>query len=225
MITHPTIKSLVLIILVSISVQGFSQELTSTADKPVSDSISNSSLRTKNIMMLGVGSTLLNRDIIAPETENFIQIQLKHFIFNSINVNGNLKKFDIQNYDFDTNGFLSGDLNIEWYISQHRKLSPFIYLGAGILTSYDFEDQNYKVQSGLGLDYLIANKIAIAVSVEANYIYDEQKGSQLLQNADHLYFNALLGLHFYFGNIKSNKSKKLKANQTSVILSNPIEFN
>ena len=225
MITNSTIKSLVLIILISISVQGFSQELTSIVEKPVSNSISNSNLRTNSIVMLGVGTSLVNRDIIAPEMENFIQVQFKHFIFNSINVNGNLKKFDIKNYDFDTNGFLSGDLNIEWYMSKNRKLSPFIYLGPGILTSYDFEDQNYKVQGGLGLDYLIANKVAIVASVEANYIYDEQNGSQLLQNADHLYFNALLGLHFYLGNIKSNTSKKLKANQSSVILSNPIEIN
>ncbi|MCB0382124.1 MAG: hypothetical protein KDD05_02120, partial [Psychroserpens sp.] len=165
MITNSTIKSLVLIILISISVQGFSQELTSIVEKPVSNSISNSNLRTNSIVMLGVGTSLVNRDIIAPEMENFIQVQFKHFIFNSINVNGNLKKFDIKNYDFDTNGFLSGDLNIEWYMSKNRKLSPFIYLGPGILTSYDFEDQNYKVQGGLGLDYLIANKIAIVASV------------------------------------------------------------
>lgn len=49
--------------------------------------------------------------------------------------------------------------------------------------------------------------------------------SQLLQEADQLYFNALIGLHFYIGNSKSTQSQKIKKNQASIINSNPIEVN
>lgn len=225
MIKKTTKNRLVLAMIVLLSIQSFAQELTSVGEKPVTDSISNSSLRAKNVIMLGVGSTLLNGDMNSPDYENFIQIQIKRFITPNLNVNGNLKKFDIKDYSFKTEGFLSGDLNIEWYFFPNKKLTPYVYVGAGILTSNNFVDQNYKVQGGLGLDYLITQNIALTGSIETNYIYDEQKGSQLLQESDQLYFNALLGLHFYIGNIKSSKQQKIKKNQTSIINSNPIEIN
>ena len=225
MIKPTTIKRSISCVMILLSLQCLAQELTTVGEKPISDSISKSSIRAKNIIMLGAGSTLLNRDIITPDIENFIQIQYKRFITPNLNINGNLKKFDIENYDFDTNGFLSGDLNLEWYVFPSHKLSPFVYLGAGILASNDYKDQNYKVQGGLGVDYLILDKLAIVASIEADYIYDEQKGSQLLQEADQLYFNALIGLHFYIGNSKSTQSQKINKNQASIINSNPIEVN
>ncbi|WP_040251343.1 hypothetical protein [Psychroserpens mesophilus] len=225
MIKPTRIKRSISCVLILLSLQCFTQELTTVGEKPISDSILKSSIRAKNIIMFGVGSTLLNRDVITPDIENFIQIQYKRFITPNLNINGNLKKFDIKNYDFDSNGFLSGDLNLEWYVFPSHKLSPFGYLGAGILASNDYQDQNYKVQGGLGIDYLLLAKLAIVASIEADYIYDEQKGSQLLQVADQLYFNALIGLCFYIGNSKSNKLQKVKKNHTSIINSNPIEVN
>lgn len=225
MIKSTTKKRLILMAIVLLSIQSIAQELTTIGETPIADSLLTSNLRAKTVIMVGAGSTLLNRNINSPDYENFIQIQLKRFISPSFNINGNLKKFDIKNYDFETHGFLSGDLNLEWYVIPNSKLTPYIYLGAGILTSNDFEDQNYKIQGGFGLDYLLTNKIAITGALETNYIYDEQKGSQLLQEADHLYFNALLGLHLYIGNTKSSARKKIKKNQASTINSNRIEMN
>jgi curli production assembly/transport component CsgG len=225
MIKPTTKKCLVLLAVLILSIQSFAQELTTVGETPVADSLSKSSLRSKTIIMVGVGSTLLNGDLNSPDYENFIQLQLKQFITHNLNINGNLKKFDIKTYDFKDNGFLSGDLNVEWYVFPNHKLTPSVYVGAGILTSNNLEDQNYKIQGGLGLDYLITNKIAVAASLETNYIYDEQKGSQLLQEANHLYFNALLGLHFYLGNSKSTTTKKSKKNQVSIINSNLIGSN
>lgn len=225
MIKPTKIKYAILSVIILLSIQSFAQELSTVGEKPVSDSLSNSNLRTKNIIMVGVGSTLLNGDLNAPEYENFIQIQYKRFITSNLNINGNLKKFNIKDYNFETNGFLSGDLNMEWYVFPNNKFTPYVYLGAGILTSNDFDDQNYKVQGGFGVDYLITDKIALTGSIEANYIYDKQKGSQLLEEADQLYFNALIGLHFYIGDKKSSSSQKSKQNQTSTINSNQIEIN
>lgn len=225
MIKPTTIKPVILGLMLLLSAQCLAQDLLKIGEQTASDSLSSSNLRAKNIIMLGVGSALVNGDTASPEYENFIQIQYKRFITSYLNINGSLKKFDIKNYDFDTNGFLSGDLNLEWYVLPNRKLSPYVFLGAGILASNDFEDQNYKVQGGFGLDYLITNNIAITGSIEANYVYDEQKGSLLMQGIDELYFNALLGLHFYIGSKKSASLKKTKENQSSTINSNLIGMN
>jgi len=224
MIKPTTMRPVILGLMLLLSVQCIAQELATVGEKSTSDSLS--SLRPKNIIMVGFGSTLLNTEKISPEVENFIQIQYKRFITSNLNINGNLKKFDIEDYDFETIGFLSGDLNVEWYVFPNHKFTPYIYVGAGILTSNDFNDQNYKVQGGLGIDYLITNKIALTASIESNYVYDEQKGSQIMLGIDELYFNALVGLNFYIGcGNSSSSSNKIKQNQTSIINSNPIEVN
>jgi len=177
--------------------------------------------RSRNVIMLGAGSTLVNGDLNAPEYENFFQLQYKRFIHQNLNISGNLKKFDIENYDFDTNGFLSGDINLEWYVLPTNRFSPYLFLGIGILTSNDFKDQNYKAQGGIGVEFLITNCLAVSASAEANYIYDAQKGSQLLQEADNAYYNALIGVHIYFGDQQVSKKKK-REGKASVIDSNLI---
>ena len=72
------------------------------------------------------------------------------------------------------------------------------------------------------VDYLITDKIALTGSIEANYVYDEQKGSKIMQEVNQLYVNALIGLHFYIGSHTSSSLQKVKKNQTSIIDSNSI---
>ncbi|MEM5566759.1 hypothetical protein WNY78_16685 [Psychroserpens sp. AS72] len=227
--THINYFIYVLILLFTVKLSA--QELLDIGEKPASDSLLTTSLRSKNAISFGAGSALLNGDFNTPDFENFLEFQLKRFITPKFVISGNLKKFDVENYDFDEIGFLSGDLNIEWYLFPNNKFTPYLFAGPGILISNDFEDKNYKAQGGLGLDFLINNWFGIVATLEANYIYDEQNGSQLLQEADGLYYNATVGLQFYFGNgtnstrvsKKKKKEKEMtKKQQSSIIDSNWI---
>lgn len=223
MIKTTCINYLVLCLVFLFTVDSFAQELLDIGEKPVSDTLQIASLRSKNAISFGAGSTLLNGDFNTPEYENFLGLQLKRFITKNLVVSGNIKKFDIKNYDFDENGFLSGDLNLEWYLLPKNKLTPYLYVGPGLLISNDFKDKNYKVQGGLGLDFLINNYIGIVASIEANYIYDEQNGSQLLQEAEGLYYNATIGIQFYFGNRKTSSSSKNSKKKKTMIEESTIE--
>ncbi|MDG5492584.1 hypothetical protein [Psychroserpens sp. SPM9] len=222
------IKCVLLTAFLCCSVQSFAQVLLEIGEKSAADSLLLTSLRSKNGISVSAGSTLLNGDFNTPDYENFLELQLKRFVTTKIAISGNVKKFDIKNYDFEDQGFLSGDLNAEWYILSNHKLTPYVFAGPGILLSNDFKDQNYKVQGGVGLEYLLIDCLAILGALEANYIYDEQNGSMLLQEADQLYYNARIGLLFYFGNrsySKSSKSKKrLSKNEPSIIKSNTIGY-
>nr|WP_321222338.1 hypothetical protein [uncultured Psychroserpens sp.] len=227
--TTTCINCLVIGFILLFSVNSTAQELLDIGEKSAKDSLLTSSVRSKTAFSVAAGSTLLNGDFSNPDYENFLKLELKQFLSSSFAISGNLKKFDIENYDFDENGFLSGDLNFEWYLFPKKKLTPYIYAGPGVLISNDFDDKNYKVQGGLGLDFLVTNWLSLVGSLEANYIYDEQKGSNLLQEADGLYYNATIGLQFYFGNCKNSapkvpKAKKSKTvkEQSSIIQSNWI---
>ncbi|WP_204345561.1 hypothetical protein [Psychroserpens algicola] len=223
-----TIKCLLMIVFLFLSVNSFAQGLLEIGEKPPEDSLSVTTLRSKNAISISIGSALLNGDFNDSDFENFLELQLKRFIAPKFAISGNIKKFDIKNYDFEEQGFLSGDLNVEWLILSNDKFSPFIFVGPGILLSNDFNDKNYKVQGGFGLEHLITNNFAVYGALEANYIYDEQKGSMLLQEADQLYFNGSIGILFYFGNRNYSKAvkskKKLSKNEPSIIKSNTIGY-
>ncbi|WP_156115503.1 hypothetical protein [Psychroserpens sp. Hel_I_66] len=195
-------------------------------EKSASDSLWNSSIRLKNAISISGGSTLMNNDIGAPDFENFIELKFKRFIAPSIAISGNIKKFDIKNYDFKDNGFLSGDLNLEWILLPRNNFSPIFYAGPGLLISNDFEDKNYKVQGGLGFDFMVNSCVSIVGALGVNYVYNEQKGSQLLQSMNSLYYNATIGVQFYFGKRFLSKSrsrnKKLNKNDATIIQSNTI---
>jgi len=208
-----SVKCVILNVFLLFSTCSFSQVLLDIGERTKSDSIAALILRPKNVIKVGAGSMLMNGDFNNPEFENFLELQFKKFISPKIAISGNLKKFDLESFDFKDQGFLSGDLNLEWCILPKQKFSPYIFLGAGILTSNDFKDENYKVQGGVSLEYLITKNIALIGAVEYNYIYDEQKGSQLLQQADGAYYIANLGIQFYFGNRHHSKTKKKRVSK------------
>ena len=83
-------------------------------------------------------------------------------------ISGNIKKFDIKDYGFKEQGFLSGDLNVEWFVMPNEKFTPFVYAGPGLLISNDFNDKNYKLQGGAGLEYLFNPNMAVVGSLEVN---------------------------------------------------------
>ncbi|WP_040282466.1 hypothetical protein [Psychroserpens damuponensis] len=220
MIKTACINYLACIFYLLLTVNSYAQELLDIGEKSASESLLSTALRSKTAISIGVGSTLLNGDFKTSDYENFLEFQLKQSVTSKLIISGNLKKFDVKNYDFDKYGFLSGDLNLEWYMLPNNKLTPYLYAGPGLLISNDFDDKNYKVQGGIGLDYLINNWLGIVASIEANYIYDEQNGSQLLQKADGLYYNANIGLQFYFGNgtyaTRGSKRKKRRKKEKTI---------
>jgi hypothetical protein len=225
MIKTTCIGCLVFCLVLLFTVDSFAQGLLDIGEKPASDSLAVTSLRSKNAISFGAGIALLNSDFSASDYENFIALQFKQFVTSKLAISGNLKKFDIENYDFKDNGFFSGDLNAEWYLFPNKEITPYFYAGPGLLISNDFEGKNYKVQGGVGLDFLINDWISVVGSLEVNYIYDVQNGSQLLQEAGGLYYNANVGILFYFGKGTSPNKKVAKKEKTGKQESSIIESN
>lgn len=192
------------------------QELLDINEGLTEDAPYESLLRPKNSVSLGAGSALINGEISTPDYENSFKLQLNRFITQSIVISGNIKKFGIQDYGFKEIGFLSGDVNAEWYVLPNRKFTPIVYTGPGLLVSNNFKDENYKVQGGIGLEYLLHQNWAVVGSLEANYIFDEQVNSQLLEEANSVYYNASIGIQFYFGNRTTSTQRKPRGTISNV---------
>jgi len=183
---------------------------------------SSKNLRGKNVIMPAGGSSFINGDFNNPKYETFGQIGYKRFLDEHFNVNLNFQKFDLESQDFLDNGFLSFNLNVEYYIFPNNPLSPYFYLGSGLMISNDFTDPNNKVQAGIGLEYLFDKQFGISLLANGNYVFNENLNQDIFRDVDELYYGAALGVSFYFGGIKNKRKKVVSNNEPTVISSYPI---
>ena len=189
-------------------------------------------LRAKNSVTPGGGFSILDGNYENPNYENFGQIGYKRFLSKAINVNVNYKKYhlDFDQQEFNTNGFMSLDLNVEFFILPENKLTPYVYVGSGLVVDNDITETNNKVQGGLGVEYLVSNNFGLALLADGNYIFNQDINAIMFQGLDEFYFGAMLGVNFYFGNsyTQSNSKRVTKnkaSDQPTVINSNPILYN
>ena len=201
-------KNLILLFSLFISIGLFSSDLLEQQIE-VQDPYFDANLRKNNSISFGGGSTLINNDFDNPDYENSIQLGYKRFFGDYVNIGVNAKKFGIKDYEFKTIGYLSFDLNLEFYMLPESKVSPFIYAGGGAITSNDFKEVNNKVQGGIGLEYLFADSFAIFANAEANYLLNQEDFTLIPELSDNsIYYNATdRWIAFLFWIKKSSKYK------------------
>ena len=180
-------------------------------------------LRGKNVIMPAGGSSFINGDLDNPKYETFGQIGYKRFLDIHFNINFNFQKFDLESPDFLDSGFLSFNLNVEYYIFPKKSLSPYFYLGSGLMISTDFTEPNNKFQAGVGLEYLFDKNFGVSLLANGNYVLNVEELSQdIFRDVDELYYGAALGVSFYFGGMKKSSRKVANNNNPTVISSYPI---
>ncbi len=111
--------------------------------------------------------------------------------------------FRIDNGKQFTNVYSSIDLNGQFALLPNDKLSPFIYVGPGIVMDVEgkklsFGKTFFKMQYGVGLQYFVSNKVGIKLFGEQNLVFsDELDGIEHGKRDDH-YYNLGLGINYYF---------------------------
>ncbi len=147
-----------------------------------------------------------------------------------LNANASLSKFQLRNEGAFSQGFNAIDLNAELTVLPFEKLTPFIFGGMGTVSSDNFDSTFFKLQYGGGLEYLISDRIGIALDVTHNLVLSDTLDKIAQGKRDDQYFNFSLGLHWYFKNpLKMDKElrkqkrkeqkelKKLKKRNREVI--------
>ena len=88
-------------------------------------------LRGKNALSIGIGTSIMNGDFNNPISELYYHVGYKRFLGSSFAINFGFHKFNLAFKDVYNEGFMSYDIDLEWYLSPSKKLSPFVYGGAG----------------------------------------------------------------------------------------------
>ena len=180
-------------------------------------------LRSENVVFPGGGVSMINGDYSNPKYQNFGQIGYKRFLSRMFNLNMSFKRhnLDTDRDIFRDFGFMSLDLNLEMYILPSNQVSPFIYLGGGLVADNSLNKTMNKIQGGIGLEYLFTNKLALMLAIDSNYTLENNIDPELFRNLDEFFLGAMLGVNFYFGNSKVPNTN-VEAVEPTVINSYPI---
>lgn len=165
-------------------------------------------IRGKNALSLGVGTSVMNGDFSNPMFEIYSHIGYKRFLGSSVAINLGYNKFNLAFEDVFNEGFMSFDLNLEWYIAPHKTFTPFIFAGGGYHAANYFETTETKIQGGIGLEYLMTERIGLKLFTDYNYMFTDEVEGLVFGESDDAYWRVAIGLNIYFGKYLENKLAK-----------------
>lgn len=209
------------IILFSITLSSaFAQETGTVIGGADASIVKPKTLRSSNVLFLGGGTAIMNGDLPNPMFEIYGNIGYRRFLGNVVALSLSYHKFNLAYEDVFNEGFMSFDLNVEYYLMPQKKFTPYLFVGGGLHAANYFETQEPKAQGGLGIEYLIGDSMGLTLFGEYNYLFTDEVENVVAGAADDTYWRAGLGLNFYFG--KKGKKKTINDDEPSVINSNPI---
>ena len=178
-------------------------------------------LRGTSVVDISAGTSLINNDYPEPELEFYFRLGFKHYLSEFLNLNLCFNRYNLAFNDTFNEGYMSFDLNLEYLVSPFSQLSPFVYGGYGYNTNVDFDNSQPKVQAGLGLEFIIFEKLGVKIFGEYNYVLSNELEGLIVPDNDESFIRAGVGLHFYFGG--SKRRERLLNSIDTVINSNLIK--
>ena len=221
MIAKPFFSQFILIIVMC----SFSKDVLSQEDTGISIFNMNKYLkfyeyRGTNTIDLAIGTSVMNGDLSDPLFEISSRVGYKRCITPHLNINFSYNKFNLAYKDIYNEGFMSFDLNLESILLPNQKFSPFVFAGGGYNVSNYFEQTATKIQGGIGIEYILVEKIGVKLFSDYNHVFSDELEGLAFGDSDDVYWRLLIGVNFYFGG--DNKKEELLKGQPTIINSNPI---
>ncbi|WP_369752354.1 CsgG/HfaB family protein [Flavobacterium sp. WC2409] len=164
--------------------------------------------RSKFAIEFGSGVTLMDGDYANPLLRPMGRGALKYFLTPSFNLSASTNAINLANKDRFDRWYATFDLNAEFILLPKDKLSPYVFAGGGFGMNKDFENFHTKVQYGLGLEYLVSDRISIKMYGEHNLNFSDNIDYLKRGVRDDYYFRFGLGLTYYFTKKKDKIQKK-----------------
>ncbi|MBV1923723.1 MAG: outer membrane beta-barrel protein [Flavobacteriaceae bacterium] len=161
----------------------------------------------KHVLNASLGAALIDGDYNSSLIDFKGQIGYKYKIIPELAVGVDFQIFRLNSTSDINHWWLSENLNIEYTMLPHDKLSPFIYAGPGILFFADDSPEGYlnrwkgffEIQIGAGLEYNISDRFSIALNGEWNSVFSDKIDNEISGRRNDFYFNVGLGINYHFG--------------------------
>jgi curli biogenesis system outer membrane secretion channel CsgG len=151
------------------------------------------------------GTTLMAGDYPNPVSKPMFRGAIKYFFAPNFNISASTNVFQLGNKNKLDVGYASLDLNLEFLILPHDIFSPYVFVGTGTSFNSDFENISTKIQSGLGLEYLISNNFGVKLYGEYNLNFSDNIDYVISGIRDDFYWRFGFGMTYYLP--QKNKSK------------------
>ena len=161
--------------------------------------------RTENAVHASIGVARINGDYVNAEYKINSRLGYKRYLNSHFNLNLNANKFNLANKGILDKSFVSVDVNVEYNILPFDKLSPYIYMGAGTNISNDFNNINPKFQAGLGLEYMVTDRLGVTSFVENNFVFSDAVDDLVRGDRDDMFLRIGLGVNLYIGTYNTRK--------------------
>ncbi|MBB1140450.1 CsgG/HfaB family protein [Myroides sp. WP-1] len=160
----------------------------------------------KNELALAGGVNLFYGDLKEKKVGYAFRLAYARKLSHTFAVELNFTPIEIRTGKSYTNQKYSIDANLRAFLLPQDKLSPYLYLGPGVIGDYfmtqkrEARDEKFywKIQYGAGLNYSFNSSYALFAFAEQNFTFtDKLEGVKQGKYKDY-YFNFGLGLKYYF---------------------------
>lgn len=144
------------------------------------------------------GATLMDGDYESALLRPFGRGALKFRVSPGFTVSASTNVVNLANENLLDVGYITYDLNLEYFLLPHDRLTPILYAGGGYGTNKKFENTHGKFQYGLGLEYMASDKIGIKLFAEQNVNFSDNVDYIKAGTRDDYYYKFGFGLTYYF---------------------------
>ena len=157
--------------------------------------------RSKNSVGLVIGGAKMDGDYSNSDLGYNLKLNYKHVLNNpkwAINIEGGIMELDKKNASVDDYAFTL-DGNLEYIFLPYENITPFVYGGAGAIADKSFNNIDFKVQYGLGVEYLPVDYLGLRLYGEHNITFTDNLDGLVQGKRDDYFWRFGLGINFYFG--------------------------
>lgn len=160
---------------------------------------SSNSIRRNVGFEFGGGITQIDGDYANAVTKPFAKIGTKFYLNPYFNISTTAHIFALSNQDKFNDGYISFDVNSEFFLLPKDKITPYLYGGFGAGASNYLKMAHFKTQFGVGLEFLFSKKMGFRVFGEQNVTFTDKLDHIAVGKLNDNYWRAGCGLIYYFG--------------------------
>ena len=165
--------------------------------------------RSKWTVDVAAGGTLVNGDYPSAYYEYALAAGVKYNFSPYVGLHASVHKFRLINTDLFNREFAATELNVELTMLPYDKFTPYIYGGAGLNHANWFDQNDLKIQAGLGLEYIVSPSVGIKLYADYNAVFSDNLDFVVSGQRDDHYLKFGIGVNIYLGrNEAKDKDEK-----------------
>ncbi|WP_340198992.1 CsgG/HfaB family protein [Ascidiimonas sp. W6] len=154
--------------------------------------------RSKNAVGIAAVGSLIDGDFGDAQLQSGVSLNYKRKILKGFYLSGETGLFSLKNENVFSNSFLSLGLDAVYIVLPYDRFSPYITAGTGVFGTTNFDDITFKVQYGLGLEYMAAKNLGVKLYGEQNISLDDTLDGLDRGKRNDFFWRFGLGINYYF---------------------------